>query len=83
MLNEVIHYLNCRPGNVYVDGTLGGGGHARAICEKIFPGGTFLSELIKTSTPSTNAKTALKNYDVQISTSFTAILFVCQSSCHN
>jgi 16S rRNA (cytosine1402-N4)-methyltransferase len=26
-------------GGVYVDGTLGGGGHAEAICEKIFPEG--------------------------------------------
>ncbi len=29
-------------GGVYVDGTLGGGGHAEAICEKIFPEGLVL-----------------------------------------
>ena len=42
MLNEVVFYLNCRPGQIYVDGTLGGCGHARAICERIFPGGLFI-----------------------------------------
>ena len=42
MLNEVIHYLNCRPGKIYVDGTLGGAGHARAICEQILPDGILI-----------------------------------------
>lgn len=31
LLNEVLHYLNPQPGKVYVDVTLGGGGHTRAI----------------------------------------------------
>ena len=35
MVNEVIDYLNCSPGKTYVDGTLGGGGHAKAILEAI------------------------------------------------
>ena len=42
MLNEVVFYLNCRPGNVYVDCTLGGSGHAKAICEKIIPKGMII-----------------------------------------
>jgi len=42
MLNEVVHYLNSRSGNVCVDCTLGGCGHAKAICEKIVPGGLFI-----------------------------------------
>jgi 16S rRNA (cytosine1402-N4)-methyltransferase len=39
---EVLHYLNCRPGKVYVDCTLGGAGHARLILEKIFPDGFLI-----------------------------------------
>jgi 16S rRNA (cytosine1402-N4)-methyltransferase len=42
MVNEVIHYLNCSPGKTYVDGTLGGGGHAKAILEAIGPDGFLL-----------------------------------------
>jgi len=42
MLNEVVFYLNCRPGNVYVDCTLGGSGHAKAICERIIPKGMVI-----------------------------------------
>jgi len=33
MLNEVLETLTLRGGNVYVDGTFGGGGHSRAILE--------------------------------------------------
>ncbi len=42
LLNEVIHYLDPRPGNFIIDGTVDGGGHAQAIMEKIMPEGTFL-----------------------------------------
>jgi 16S rRNA (cytosine1402-N4)-methyltransferase len=42
MLHEAIACLNCFPGGVYVDGTLGGSGHARAICERIIPDGVFI-----------------------------------------
>ena len=61
MLNEVVNYLNCRPGNVYVDGTLGGCGHARVICEKIFPGGTFIG-IDQDIDAISNAETVLKDY---------------------
>ena len=61
MLNEVVNYLNCRPGNVYVDGTLGGCGHARVICEKIFPGGTFIG-IDQDVDAISNAETVLKDY---------------------
>lgn len=61
MLNEVVNYLNCRPGNVYVDGTLGGCGHARVICEKIFPGGTFIG-IDQDIDAISNAETVLKAY---------------------
>ena len=61
MLNEVVNYLNCRPGKVYVDGTLGGCGHARAICEKIVPGGTFIG-IDQDIDAISNAETVLKDY---------------------
>ena len=42
MLPEVLYYLNCKPGKIYVDCTLGGAGHAGAICEKIAPNGILI-----------------------------------------
>lgn len=35
MLEEVLFWLSPRPQGVYADGTLGGGGHSRAILERI------------------------------------------------
>lgn len=35
LLEESIQKLNCQPGGIYVDGTLGRGGHTRAILEEI------------------------------------------------
>jgi 16S rRNA (cytosine1402-N4)-methyltransferase len=42
MLHEVLDLLRCKAGGTYVDVTLGLGGHARAILEKIGPGGTLI-----------------------------------------
>ncbi|MCU0590389.1 MAG: 16S rRNA (cytosine(1402)-N(4))-methyltransferase RsmH [Desulfobacterales bacterium] len=42
MCTEVLEYLNCRPGGVYADGTLGGAGHARGILEQIAPDGLLI-----------------------------------------
>jgi 16S rRNA (cytosine1402-N4)-methyltransferase len=42
MPKEVAHYLKCRPGKIFVDGTLGGCGHAGKICEKILPNGLLI-----------------------------------------
>lgn len=36
---EVLHYLNPRPGGVYMDGTLGLGGHTSEILKNSFPNG--------------------------------------------
>ncbi len=42
LLNEVIEYLDPHPGDFMIDGTVDGGGHARAIMKKVIPEGTFL-----------------------------------------
>jgi 16S rRNA (cytosine1402-N4)-methyltransferase len=42
MLREVLAALDVHAGGRYVDCTLGGGGHARAILEQAQPGGTLL-----------------------------------------
>ena len=42
MVDEVLRALAPRPGDVAVDGTLGFGGHARAILERIRPGGRLI-----------------------------------------
>jgi 16S rRNA (cytosine1402-N4)-methyltransferase len=42
MRREVLAYLDPRPGTVVVDGTLGGAGHARDICERIAPNGRLI-----------------------------------------
>jgi len=40
--DEVIQFLNPRPGGIYLDGTLGGGGHARLVLERCTPGGVLV-----------------------------------------
>lgn len=42
MVREVLDYLAVKPGGVYVDGTLGSGGHARAVLERGGAGTTVL-----------------------------------------
>lgn len=65
MIPEVLRYLNCKPGKIYVDGTLGGSGHAKEICRNISPGGVFIGidqdvDAIK------NAKDVLKSFDLTV-----------------
>jgi 16S rRNA (cytosine1402-N4)-methyltransferase len=43
MLAEVLAGLSPQPGGVFVDGTLGGGGHTRALAERVGPSGTIIS----------------------------------------
>lgn len=42
LLNEVLESLNVRPDGIYADGTLGGGGHAAAICAQLSQKGIFI-----------------------------------------
>lgn len=43
MLNEAVDALNCTDGKLYVDCTLGGGGHSELILKKISPNGKLIS----------------------------------------
>jgi 16S rRNA (cytosine1402-N4)-methyltransferase len=42
MAAEVLHYLEPRRGGIYLDGTLGGGGHARLVLEASAPDGLLV-----------------------------------------
>jgi 16S rRNA (cytosine1402-N4)-methyltransferase len=43
MKQEAVEALNCQDGLVYIDATLGGGGHSEAILKKIQPNGRLIS----------------------------------------
>lgn len=42
LLDECIENLNIKPDGIYVDGTLGGGGHSSVICENLSAEGTLI-----------------------------------------
>ena len=42
LLNEVIEQLQIKPGGCYMDGTLGGGGHAYGVCSHLGAGGRYI-----------------------------------------
>lgn len=41
LLDETIEHLNIKPDGIYMDGTLGGAGHAFHVCEKLSENGRF------------------------------------------
>ena len=43
MLNEAVDALECEDGKIYVDCTLGGGGHSELILKRISPNGKLIS----------------------------------------
>jgi 16S rRNA (cytosine1402-N4)-methyltransferase len=61
MPNEVVYYLNCRPGKIFVDGTIGGCGHTGKICEKISPDGLLIG-IDQDMDAITNAEKILGSY---------------------
>lgn len=42
LLEESVNFLEVKPQGVYVDGTLGGGGHASLVCSKLSKGAVFV-----------------------------------------
>ena len=65
MQHEVLQYLNCRPGKIYVDGTLGGAGHTRSILKKIGPRGSLIA-IDQDIDAIENAKTSLTAFETNI-----------------
>ena len=43
LYNEVMEALNIRADGIYVDGTVGGGGHSSGICERLSEQGTLIA----------------------------------------
>ncbi|HAG50175.1 MAG TPA: 16S rRNA (cytosine(1402)-N(4))-methyltransferase, partial [Deltaproteobacteria bacterium] len=65
MTDEVIKFLNCKPDGIYVDGTLGGGGHTAQILDASAPTGRVIGidwdeDAIKA------ARTELKDYSQRL-----------------
>lgn len=42
LLHETVDSLNIKPDGIYVDGTLGGGGHAFEVCKRLGENGRFI-----------------------------------------
>ena len=61
MLNEAVDALECQPGKIYVDCTLGGGGHSELILKRISPNGRLIAFDIDDEAIA-HAKERLKNY---------------------
>ncbi len=61
MLNEAVDALECKGGKIYVDCTLGGGGHSELILKRISPNGRLIAFDIDEEAIA-HAKKRLKNY---------------------
>jgi len=61
MLNEAVDALECKRGKIYVDCTLGGGGHSELILQRISPEGRLIAFDIDDEAI-TYSKERLKNY---------------------
>src|SRR5574344_1700648 len=61
MKNEAVDALNCQDGKIYVDCTLGGGGHSELILKRISPNGRLISFDIDDEAIA-HSRERLKNY---------------------
>ena len=61
MLNEAVDALECKDGKIYVDCTLGGGGHSELILKRISPNGKLIAFDIDDEAIA-HSKERLKNY---------------------
>ena len=65
MLNEAVDALECKDGKIYVDCTLGGGGHSELILKRISPNGKLIAFDIDDEAI-THSKERLKKIDDEI-----------------
>ncbi|MGC4003833.1 MAG: 16S rRNA (cytosine(1402)-N(4))-methyltransferase RsmH [Pirellulales bacterium] len=65
LLDEVLTWLQPSPGKILVDGTLGGGGHTRALAERVAPNGYVLA-VDRDPLPIERAETSLKGLCVKV-----------------
>ncbi len=56
LYNEVIESLDIKPDGIYIDGTVGGGGHSSGICEKLSENGRLIA--VDRDTAALNAASA-------------------------
>jgi 16S rRNA (cytosine1402-N4)-methyltransferase len=62
LFEECMEGLNIKPDGIYVDGTLGGGGHSSGICERLGENGLLIG--IDRDTDALNAASArLEKYN--------------------
>ena len=66
LLDEVIQFLDPKPGGQFIDATLGAGGHARAILERTAPNGTLLA-LDQDESSLSSAKATLESFGSRVS----------------
>lgn len=62
LYEEIIENLMIKPEGIYVDGTLGGGGHSSGICQKLGSTGTLIG-IDRDADALKAAQTNLKDYD--------------------
>ena len=65
MLDEVLEWLAPRPCQVIVDGTLGGGGHTRALAERVGPDG-FVLALDRDPLPLERAEQTMRGLPIKL-----------------
>lgn len=64
MVDEVVQALRPQPGEIAVDGTLGYGGHARALLRALLPGGRLYGlDVDPLELPKTEARLRAEGYD--------------------
>lgn len=65
LLEELIESLDIRPEGIYVDGTLGGGGHAWEVCRRLGAGGRLIG-IDQDEDALTAASLRLKDYEDKV-----------------